>query len=1120
VSRMAAEEPQSVSRKIAGQAFAPTGFFVLRTPLYPFAEFLEWGEGLQARTAQAGGADLRDALAADRRLLRDRIRRAVARPEAAEAIFLASPDLEDRFSAWLDEPDGEKGQRIELALVRYYIRMACRPTPFGLFAGCSVGPIGESTRLVVSSRREYGRTSRLDMDYLSALTTEIEKDPEIRSRLRFYPNTSLYDAAGRWRYAESRLDETGRNYHLVAVEKTDYLLRALTRAAAGVRAEELVGELLGMDPDIDPAEAAEFVTELISSQLLISELDLPVTGPEVINYLIDRLAPVATAQTLAESLRAARGRLQDFDRQRLGIPPQRYRDFADGLQSLPAKVTLKTLIQVDMVKPAPKASLGRRPVQEVLKGVEVLHQLAASAGPSPLSSFMDEFRRRYEDREVPLVEALDEEIGIGFMRSNAPSAEASPLLAGLAFPPPPGDEKTPWGQRHLYLLRKLDEAWTEGRTVIEIETDKIAKFAARDPLPLPDAFSAMAVLAAPSPEAVDAGDFQVLLSGFSGPSGARLLGRFCHLDPDLQAWVEAHLREEESHKPDAVYAEVVHLPQGRIGNILFRPVLREHEIPFLGHSTVARDQQIPVTDLRVSVRAGRLVLRSQRLDREVVPRLTSAHNFGGRNLGIYKFLCSLQSQGVFGGGGWSWDALDSAPFLPRVVCGRLVLARARWRIFGDEIEMLTGHEGAEGFAAIQAWRHRRRLPRLVELVEGDNSLTLDLDNTLCVEVLRQVIKNRSLAILRELFPGPDQLVAQGPEGLFVHEIVVPFAKIPVASTGSSAAKPLSSAATSGGAIASAASVAPPYLQRSDRVGTGAVSRSFLPGSEWLYAKLYCGTSNADQILREVVEPLTAAALASGAATNWFFVRYGDPDWHIRLRIQGAPSRLAMEVLPLLHEAAAPLLEDGRLWRLQLDTYEREIERYGGPEGIELAERIFRADSEAVLGIVGRLAGDAGADVRWRLTLRGVDMILSDLGLDPTEKLGVMERMRESYWQEFHGHKGLKKQLGARFRKEREALTELVTGAADGENPWLEGQALLALRRERHAEAIAELKAREKAGRLSLPLSWLASSFVHMHANRLLRSAARAQELVIYEFLCRIYSSEIARQRKRDTRSHA
>ena len=94
------------------------------------------------------------------------------------------------------------------------------------------------------------------------------------------------------------------------------------------------------------------------------------------------------------------------------------------------------------------------------------------------------------------------------------------------------------------------------------------------PPPLPDSFAVMAAVAAASEEALARGEFRVRLDGVSGPSGARLLGRFCHADPELHQHVAQHVRAEEALQPDAVFAEIVHLPEGRMGNILARPILR------------------------------------------------------------------------------------------------------------------------------------------------------------------------------------------------------------------------------------------------------------------------------------------------------------------------------------------------------------------------------------------------------------------------------------------------------------------------------------------------------------------------------------------------------------------
>src|SRR5436190_13043556 len=149
--------------------FQPAGFFVLRTPLLPYDELLDWAEGLEAPRALGDLAELERALAADRARLRERLRAAVERPEVRDALFIASPDLDANLERWLADPDGERGRRAELALVRYFERMASRPTPFGLLAGCAVGTVADRTCLLLGGRSDYRRHTRLDMHFLYGL---------------------------------------------------------------------------------------------------------------------------------------------------------------------------------------------------------------------------------------------------------------------------------------------------------------------------------------------------------------------------------------------------------------------------------------------------------------------------------------------------------------------------------------------------------------------------------------------------------------------------------------------------------------------------------------------------------------------------------------------------------------------------------------------------------------------------------------------------------------------------------------------------------------------------------------------------------------------------------------
>lgn len=1077
-----------MNRRGVPPAFVSSGFFVFRSPLLPFDELEAWSEGLQGTLASA--EDFEEAVARDRSKLRARLREMLDRPEIAEALFLASPGLFEALERWRNDPDSRKGKRAEDSLVRYFQRMATRPTPFGLFSGCSVGPLGGSaeTRLRLAPRTGYQRHSRLDNDYLFALCEDLGRDPALRRELEYQPNSSLYRAAGRLRYAEARLVGKMRSHHLVALDPSPYLDAALERAARRATASELAAAVVAADPDgeVTLEEAEEYVNELIEAQVLVSDLTPGVTGPEPIHGVEEQLAGLPSGRAAAAALAQARETLAALDADGLGAATDRYLAVAEDLRKLPTSVELSRLYQVDMVKPLVEAKLGAAVVEEMQRGLFLMHRLAVRPRQQNLERFRKDFIERYGERRwVPLAEVLDDETGIGFERDGL--TESSPLLHGLDLNRPSADNSVPWGVLQAWQLRKVEAALARGEQEIELMEKDVEGLAAREPHPQPDSLEVMARLAATSEEDASEGRFQLLWKSSSGPSGVRMLGRFCHADAELEARIREHLAAEEVARPDAVFAEIVHMPQGRTGNIIVRPVLRAYEIPVLGLSGAPDECQIPLTDLQVTVTEQRIVLRSERLGREVIPRLTTAHNFF-TGIGVYRFLCALQDQGVIGGLQWSWGPLEGLAFLPRVKSGRLILRRARWKLFVEEIETLCSGSSAARFAAAQRLRAERRMPRYVLFAEGDNELLVDLDNVLSVEAWLDVLERRREVTLIELFPRPEDLCARGPEGRFVHELVVPFVRSgePASASPAVAARPVRA------------------------VPAGAVQRSFLPGSEWLYAKLYLGTSTADAVLRDVIGPVTREVQASGAADSWFFIRYGDPHWHLRLRFHGAPQRLLTEVLPALEATVAPLLGDGRLWRMQLDTYDREIERYGGPSGIEWCEQLFHVDSEAVVALMELLDGDEGASARWRLAVCGIDLLLDDLGMDANGKRAILGQVREGFFREYGGSKGLRVQLDLKQRAERRAMESLLDAMPSGGGdfaPWI---AILKSRSERNAPIVAELRRLEQTRRLTIPLAQIASSLVHMQVNRLIRSDQRAHELVLYDLLSAIYESRAAR----------
>jgi lantibiotic biosynthesis protein len=241
--------------------------------------------------------------------------------------------------------------------------------------------------------------------------------------------------------------------------------------------------------------------------------------------------------------------------------------------------------------------------------------------------------------------------------------------------------------------------------------------------------SVTATLLAPSAACADAGELRWVLRSVEGPSGATRLGRFCLGDARLRGYVEAHLAQEEALRPDAVHAEIVHLPGGPDANVVCRPSFRGRELDYLGQSAEA-GRRLDLSDLRLTLVGDRLVLFSASLGKQVLPRLTCSHNAQRSPLPVYRFLCALQHGREDRDLGFSWGPLEDAPFLPRVTLGNVVLHEAHWCLARAELEALRAAEGAARFREAQRLRATLELPRWVGLADGDNVLPIDLENPL------------------------------------------------------------------------------------------------------------------------------------------------------------------------------------------------------------------------------------------------------------------------------------------------------------------------------------------------------------------------------------------------------
>jgi lantibiotic biosynthesis protein len=106
----------------------------------------------------------------------------------------------------------------------------------------------------------------------------------------------------------------------------------------------------------------------------------------------------------------------------------------------------------------------------------------------------------------------------------------------------------------------------------------------------------------------------------------------------------------------------------------------------------------------------------------------------------------------------------------------------------------------------------------------------------------------------------------------------------------------------------------------------AVAMSFMPGSEWLFAKLYASPSSFNRLLLNVVAPLVDDLKQKAMIDRYFFIRYSDDHHHLRVRLHSSKP----DGSGLLETVSRQLnAHEGSFWRLEFATYEREVQRYGG-----------------------------------------------------------------------------------------------------------------------------------------------------------------------------------------------
>jgi thiopeptide-type bacteriocin biosynthesis protein len=968
--------------------------------------------------------------------------------EVRTALAVATPTLSDAL-----DPGTPAARRakVDRAVLRYLIRMSTRPTPFGLFAGVGLGRWDATTTLQIGAGPRPRRT-RPDMAWLLRLVHALEAEPEVRRKLRVVANPAALQRAGRVLLAERAAIAGNGVAPAVSVRATGVVRRALHEARTPLPWRRLASCLQQRTEGATTAQVERLLDQLWEQTLLLTDLRPPLTVADPAAWVVQHVPDVPAAVAARRGLEAIVERAGTWDAGSGGDD-----DFR-ALVAAAAEIAPfdRSPFHVDTALPLDGAGVSPLVAEEAARAaLALLRMTPAPAGPPHLAAYRRRFEHRYgPEREVPLLELLDPDLGLGPLPLSAPSS------------PTPGPGAGGAAGRSQFLVDLAVGALRDRVRVVTLDDDGLDRLG---PLPKPDALppslDLVVAVAAASSAAVDAGDFRLVVAPAVGAMAAgRTLGRFADVVPGATEALSRLSRAEEDARPGPVRAELVYQPRStRMGNVTVRPNVRTLELPIGVSSGREPESTIGADELLVGVRSGRFVLRWTRTDQEV--EVTSTHMLNPQRApALARFLSEVGRDGVASLHGFSWGPASTFPFLPRVELGRVVLCPARWRLRPVDVPGPVLGDLGRFRCWLDQWRERWDAPRRVQVGTADSRLLLDLADDDHVGELHHLVSRHRPAepvTLHEALPDLDQAWVTDTAGRrYLTELVVPLMlrrPQPRPEDASSLPTPARRERTS--------SSARPLL---------AAERLRPPGSDWAFAKLYLGPDAEQRVLLDELRPFASRLLERGSAEQWFFLRYSDPDRHLRLRFSGRPDRLLAEVVPALCQWAGDLIERDLCSRFALDTYERELERFGGPEGTTACERFFAADSAAVVQLLARLDADRRSSPLATAVL-SVDAILGGLGLAREERAEWCRRQvpspaaSGSDYRDFKGElRPLLADSGPRRRSADDVVREAVCGS---------------LRSAANTLAVA-LGEAERSGRLSRPAGELWPSLVHLHLNRL------------------------------------
>lgn len=284
-----------------------------------------------------------------------------------------------------------------------------------------------------------------------------------------------------------------------------------------------------------------------------------------------------------------------------------------------------------------------------------------------------------------------------------------------------------------------------------------------------------------------------------------------------------------------------------------------------------------------------------------------------------------------------------------------------------------------------------------------------------------------------------------------------------------------------------------------------VKRNFHIGSEWVYFKIYGSPIFLENFLSQYIWKIVTYLGRNMMIDRFFYVWYTDPDFHLRIRFRITEQKFLYDIIILLNNVIEKKSSSRELSKIMLDTYSREIERYGD-KSIEDVEQLFYFDSMLILDNMRfNFSRENIEENKWLLALKVVDNYFKLFDVDLIDRVKLIKNVIFHFKNEFNIRSP---QYTKVLAKDYNANKALYKEFLFNSNRLSMGSRIELKYYKKQILTFKSLRDNLNKNAEKISANDLMTSLIHMSVNRIFPTDARFCEMVLYENLLKVYNELI------------